>query len=152
MNLSSIIHNEHRGSHSHHQQSFPPFDQHQNLRRHPNYTYEGNMASVLTPQNPYTSQPHLFAHPPHSPPSPPISDDPSAKRLPSIQSFIEMSDPSNERKFPLPYLSISGRSYFGCSGRGYGEALSASRRQSTGSRSSAADLRSTAGKQARLWH
>ena len=50
------------------------------------------MASVLT-QNPYTSQPHLFTHSPYSSPSPPVSEDPGTKRLPSIQSLIEMSDP-----------------------------------------------------------
>lgn len=102
MNLSNIIHNEHLGSHPHHRQSFPQSNQHRTLLRHPSYTYEGNMATVLT-QNSYTSQPHLFTHAHHAthfPPSPPISED-SAKRLPSIQSLIEMSDPgdaSPERK------------------------------------------------------
>ena len=53
------------------------------------------MASVLT-QNPYTSQPHFFAHAAHathSSPSPSISEDSTEKRLPSIQSLIKMSDP-----------------------------------------------------------
>ena len=128
MNLSSIIHNEHRASHSRHQK---PFRQHQTLQRLPNYTHEGNMASVLT-HSPYTSQPHLFTHPPNSPSSSPVSEDPSAKRLPSIQSLIEMSEPGsagNERKSSELSKSIRGGSYLYCSWCRNREAVSAFRRE-----------------------
>lgn len=146
MNLSSIIHNEHRGSHSRHQKPFG--NQHQPLQRLPNYTHERNMASVLT-HNPYTSQPHLFTHPPSSPSSPPLSEDSSAKRLPSIQSLIEMSDPgsaSSERKSSSFSSSIRGCSYLSCSGRRNREAVSAFGRQSIKSRSPD-DVRTSCGDQ-----
>ena len=150
MNLSSIIHNEHRASHSRHQK---PFDQHQTLQRLPNYTNEGNMASVLT-HSPYTSQPHLFTHPPNSPSSPPVSEDSSAKRLPSIQSLIEMSEPgsaSNERKSSEFWKSAGGCSYLYCSWCRNREAVSAFRRESIKSRSPD-NVQPSYGGQIRLWN
>jgi len=92
MNLSSIIHNEHRNSHSHsHQQATPQFHRPLTSRNRTAPSHERNMATVLTP-NPYTSQPHLYTHATHPSPSPSV-EDPCFNRLPSIQSLIDMPDP-----------------------------------------------------------
>lgn len=93
MNLSSIIHNEHRNSQSHSRhQAIPQFNHNLPTRTRKPSSYERNMATVLTPSS-YTSPPHLYNHATYPSPSPPL-DDSSANRLPSIQSLIGMADPN----------------------------------------------------------